>query len=957
MGKDSINDDEEILNQVSNIIIETKTPNNSPRFLQGAYEWIYGNAESQQFNQAIKNLDKLVDFSLKAKYKAKKLIVNAKTPENLELMVAYLSAKGENGKELAKDAIEEYLGGKNLSQDKLNRCLMLAAKFGDEKLYDLAVEKGAEIYNDNKKLIVNETGKNILHYACQSDNASLVKKIDESMKEKNPFAIRDDANNSFRSINYIRPQHYISASLAEKLDHLYELDGNRGGSFTAMNRYYSNISKVLGQGLMSYLGDKFKVDEEAIRGSVYSGKYIGGMGVVQTYNNLLVTKGIVTAYIASGVMISAASIVSSSIIYAVKKVISNRRAEKLGLTPELVFDKNKQPKRKVLSIKYDNKNDNNHDLEAALRHFDFKKVNEIINNGSYKDVSSVLVKLVAETGYFPSQKVKEKFFRKISNRANPKNFEKLIYDLANRSKEDLSLAKNIIFNKINGSNNIEDLPKLKRISLMAAEFGDIKLLDAALAKLKEHGFTSLLSIEDEKGSNLMHYATRNGDNAKMIYHIEPRLSQEFKLSNQDKKDDYLLGIKIRKSAKNIFEISNKDQMKPKYTLRKETANELDKLYGIDITKQRGFSAYVSEDFRKKNRDHHGVKAGVVVGMTFLTGVIAVAIPPIITMASRFAQSIGAHGLYELPISGAIEAASTIVALEFTEKYIIPGLSEGINKTSNAFYTKLYNYDFDIEAFSSSVSDHTQKTILEMANRFKNLEKPSLKKVKEVMFSLSESDNPEIQKSLKIIIDNIIDKAVHSSEHETDIEKANHLIKAVKELAKNMKAAHVDHKQDILEDITVKFYQEIQSSKDFSQVIDLSDKYKKKLDILAELNPDESFKEQIKEIERNLKAVRGINLTENHQVNIKKINKKINKNLTPVMYKKLKASAFNLQGSVESKIIQERDLEKIRSDFKKHKLSVLEEDDRGAKVRKASFRDRYKQEKSRIPLSHKTIIIH
>ena len=894
MIEGSINNDEEIINQLNNIVLATKTaPANSPSFLKNTYDWMYGQTEQQRINKAVSYFGKLVDFSKQAKDKAVLLVINAKKANNMERTISYLASKGESGTELAKYAIKQYLKEPKLNQDKLNRCLMLAAKFGDKNLYDLAVKKGGRIYDSENHLITNDTGKNILHYACQSENAELVKEIADQIKThvKNPFTIRDDANNLVSSLNYLRPQHYISYSLAEKLDHLYGLNGNKQGSFSSMANYYTTISKVLGQGFMNYLGGKMHKDEEAVKASMYSGKYLGGMWVVKDYTAVEASQGIVIANIACGVAIGAAALVSSVIIFACKKIIREKRAERLGFSPNLILNPTLQKQQnKVIPKKYDNKSNSNHNLQTALTYHDFVKVSEIINRKSFKNISSSLLKIIDDTHYFPNQHFKEKFFTIMAKQAKPKEFEDLLYSLANRCKEDKILAKKIITQTINKANNIKDLAILKRATLMAAEFGDIQMLDSAIAKLRTHGVTSLLSIRDDKGSTLMHYATRNGSNVDVILHLEPRLSQEFKLVNKAEKEDHLLGIKIRKSAQNIFEISNDEHMKPKYSLRRETANELDRAYGINIAKERGFSAYVNEDLRKGDREKKGIRGGIVAGFTILTGALAIAVPPVIIIGSKLAQALGTEGIYELPIAAAVEAAATIAALEVTEKFIIPGFASGINRVSNALYSKIYNYDFTIEAFSSCVSELTKDAILKMSVNLENTkttplyEKDPLKALKNMMLATAKFKDADTNNALKIFINNIIDKTIHDPKHsdKTDKEKADELISQITELSKNMLQAHIDRKQDLFNDIGVKFYQDLEKTRDFSQIANLTKEYQRKLDLLAELNPDESFVKQVNKMKKKLDEISQITPFLGHKITIETVQFLLAQSMNPSM---------------------------------------------------------------------------
>ena len=603
-------------------------------------------------NKFISKLNQVINFE-KAETVIIQKIIDEQNSQNVEKLLLYVASQGDKGIDRAKSIINKYLLSGDGDIKKLKSFMMLSAKFGDMELYRAVSKAGGEaIWEKKEAIYTNQDGKNILHYACQSENDELVKEIADKIKSEykveNPFTIKDRKR---FSINYIRPQHYISKSLAEKLDRRYNLDGNKNGSFTSMCHYYIKIRKVLNQSFSGYLMAKAKKDHVSAETSIYSGKYIGGLGVV-TWNNTIQSyygglEGIIATNYFAGIMIGSAAALSSAVIFATNAVIRKFRAKRLDISPDLQLDGN-QSNKEVKKANYKNDNQANYNLDIALTYRDFSKVKEIIEDEVKYDkhnldfISDKLIKRISKTYYFPDSSVKKDFFKLMASKSKPVEFELVINDLIER--KDYELVKEVLLD------SLKDPSKHERIALLAAKLGDIDILNKAIAKLPD---TKMLSIKNEKGDNLLHYACSNGGNVEMIRYLEPVLSQEFRPKKENSK------------IMNVFDLPNNDGIRPKHLISRETANSLDRLNNIDPEKDPGFSQYLNADSRRKNRDAIGEMVAIGAGGAILTGMLAAAVPGAINVGFKTAATLGATGTggIALLISTAVETATTVAFLK------------------------------------------------------------------------------------------------------------------------------------------------------------------------------------------------------------------------------------------------------------------------------------------------------
>ncbi len=180
---------------------------------------------------------KIIENDLQDQSEAlKKLLHNERAPKNPD-----------------KLALASYIRTLEMKYDS---CRALAVRMGDSALLTQAFGFELEKLNldDNKHLPKlpldllqgkNLQTKTLLHYAAKGNNAKLIQLValctENQLGIKNAFMVKDQAGDI--------PAHSIELKMAHQLDALYNLDGNKMGSFSSMAFYLKktqlNVSSIL----------------------------------------------------------------------------------------------------------------------------------------------------------------------------------------------------------------------------------------------------------------------------------------------------------------------------------------------------------------------------------------------------------------------------------------------------------------------------------------------------------------------------------------------------------------------------------------------------------------------------------------------------------------------------------------------------------------------------------------
>ena len=533
-------------------------------------------------------LDKLPELTVGGKDTFERLTKSCKDDDSFERHIKYLlDGRGSTELPLVVRIITNYTaetlakGQKITSADaaKLQKAFSIAAQMGDHALMESMIDQCAAhckqhgdspLYGDSPLLTIRQDdqgqevynfkkfpdGKTILHHACQSNNALLVKYIADKMHEAqpsvNPFYELDDR------INKLRPMHFLDASTASKLDSLYGLDGNDRGSFLSAVRFYNEAGKVVKQGFLAYVGGVAKKYPAAAALGGAAGKIIAGSLVSAASGSIESIHSSLARSMTSEIAVNgggASALLTGAAIFSMAAQFGSKTWAKLSgkntssvnpfaghsqLTPEEIRAKQQAaaadnlasiPRvNKKLHAKHfvkrlfrkdsDLKENNNLRLLDALEpsgkrspSIDIFTAHAIAKKGSFKDIPKEVVDLLRQA-HFPDDKMKKEIYKGLAAKATPDQLEDLMQQLAVSSPEGVMMAREVVSELIDQSG---DPKTLQRATLIIAMLGDEVGLAKATQKLKDNtkGF-NLVELGGKDDKNIMHYAAKSG-NAKLIH--------------------------------------------------------------------------------------------------------------------------------------------------------------------------------------------------------------------------------------------------------------------------------------------------------------------------------------------------------------------------------------------------------------------------------------------------------
>ena len=393
-------------------------------------------------------------------------------------MLDYFISKGPEGIKIAKEIITNSIN-KNKGRDRLNRNLMMAAKIGDTELYDSAIRAGASFIRTPYTLVTDDTGKNVLHYACQSSNPALVHRIAEDMRESfrdgklwnppkgsftngqfDPFRIPDDESLGTTNYNTIRPIHYISPALAAGLDVEYKLPPNAAKfTFKSAAAFFKLNNKVTEQGL-AFIPAKLGLHEKSVKVGLYIGK--GGAGI-PVANIAAKAASAIIDNVESGLMITSVAAVAAVAlglrnVYKQNEALAHTGAHEFVLLPPMRNQEEKKDEKEqkaaigLEEVKiqeeakeqkppygYNGKTNKNHNLILALQVGDNEKAVEVVLNNYFKSTSEEVISALRQTLHFPNEFNAEFFIQLAEKCVGKDEFNGLMDILYRRNMHDIAL--------------------------------------------------------------------------------------------------------------------------------------------------------------------------------------------------------------------------------------------------------------------------------------------------------------------------------------------------------------------------------------------------------------------------------------------------------------------------------------------------------------------------------------
>lgn len=220
---------------------------------------------------------------------------------------------------------------------------------------------------------------------------------------------------------------------------------------------------------------------------------------------------------------------------------------------------------------------------------------------------------------------------------------------ASGQEEDLAFAKSLVEELISSSQGEQTESLLLRAGMFAAKLGDEQLLQAAFnidstsQPLSEENRQLFLSLKDERGRTLLHYAAQ-GNNGFFV-HLVAKTMRE-------------------KGINNPFLVKDRYGDMPIYMMSRFLAHQLDELYGIDGNHKGSFSRAV--DYCQKIKAY----ALAVGRASKMQGLWSAALGPLKTLVLKpipesFAKKTVASRLNVDPIADAIAAKD----FSFVEKAV------------------------------------------------------------------------------------------------------------------------------------------------------------------------------------------------------------------------------------------------------------------------------------------------
>ena len=811
-----------------------------------------------------------LDFNEDTKIKFSQMLNNATNISKFNKIINYLLNQNSQGVVVAKELLLKYVrqvsedvNVKPLELEKSQKCLMLAARLGDMQLFD-NMSKYVSAFDEQNQPIKDGNGKTLLHYVCQSQNAELVVKIYNDMKKRNihnPFQQYDNYR-----INPLRPQDYIMPGLAEKLDHLMKLDGNKKGSFSNLVRYNQITRKNLKQGASNYLRGISQSEGSNIEHAMIGGKYLGGVGVVATNEALIASYGSMAANIVTSAEVGASIVAVGAVIAAganFKRYLQyrNQFTDKLNLESSI---QQAQVKQNFIEFKAD---DPHYNIMQALEKGNFTRIVQDIKDPRFKQNKTKIIAALEKVNYFPvePENLKQDIFYNLALKTSPRQMERLISGLANRSDDNSELSQTIIAKviaKLDSNTNLdtrsEDVTRLKRCCLMAAKFGNVDLLKQALKALAGKGVTKLLDITNEKNENLLHYATKKADNFEVIKLIEPIMSQELRLQTG--------GIS---KHNNIFEIQDDKGNKPKHYLRRSDANKLDQYYGLDQLGRNGFSGYVAEANKRLSRDKYSNMFSTAAVTVAATGGIITAVPYFISAGVFVATKAGmvSHSLFgrtaaHYAISAAVEGTSSVVSLKGTENFAIPIVGRAFKGAVNKLYSKYVELRYNSNPYKISKFDDqiikTSNLLIAKINQQLTEDKSNINSMADIEMAIDKVVNLELaqvkdldlKKQKMQLVNNILAETfAHNSDYKL-------VIKTFQDMAKHSQDTQHQVLNNAISEVTDKYIKaeasangRVQSINPFKQIFltRVKNNYIKSLENIRDLTNSKDAKTAINKL--------------------------------------------------------------------------------------------------------------
>ena len=445
--------------------------------------------------------------------------VSARIKDNNEYtdLLNYFIQQGPSGREIAEKIIENSIKasatkgadpqisglGTKAAEARLDRNLMMAAKLGNEKLYDQARTAGAELIRmdtrthvlstsdfpgakalskaehkikallgipetrvitpdsqfiansdlGKHKLVIDPDGNNILTYACRSTNENLVYKIAEEMRglaEKQKFIVPADStvDGEFNPF-YIRSDKSLSQHSILPTYHVNEQCAIHQVSpeLAAKLDVKYKLSKDVAKGTFKAAAAYNLLDNKVTEGSFLIGK-MGkhGESLEKAAYFGKFSAGTLVANVSANMDLVMNTISSGVFIGGLAAIGGGVLAMRHMHNRSKAMQYTGASEKASLSSKpnasvYKQNDNSNYNIEEALKRRDFNKLTKIIDNPAlFKKTTNELITLVRQILNFDENFNKEKFFSVLAKKCGgEKEFNKLMDVLYSREENQLAI--------------------------------------------------------------------------------------------------------------------------------------------------------------------------------------------------------------------------------------------------------------------------------------------------------------------------------------------------------------------------------------------------------------------------------------------------------------------------------------------------------------------------------------